>query len=112
MTVQTASMPDFIADRLVKLETVINMASDEEWRLTDEERNRVLGALVYFTFIASCLFSSPLPRLLSLAIALTFLLNGMYVPFSHGLALGLLVLTSLPPGQTAPQLAPLKQARA
>lgn len=74
----------------------------------------VVGALVYFTFIASCLFSSPLPRLLSLAIGLTFLLNGMYVPFSHGLALGLLVLTSLPPGQKAPalKLAPLKQARA
>jgi uncharacterized membrane protein YkvA (DUF1232 family) len=46
---KTADMPDFIADRLVKLETVINMANDEEWRLTDEERNRVLGALVYFT---------------------------------------------------------------
>lgn len=45
---KTADMPDFIADRLVKLETVINMANDEEWRLTDEERNRVLGALVYF----------------------------------------------------------------
>jgi uncharacterized membrane protein YkvA (DUF1232 family) len=46
---KTASMPDFIAHRLVKLETVINMANDDEWRLTDEERNRVLGALVYFT---------------------------------------------------------------
>jgi uncharacterized membrane protein YkvA (DUF1232 family) len=46
---KTAEMPDFIADRLVKLETVINMANDEEWRLTDEERKRVLGALVYFT---------------------------------------------------------------
>ena len=46
---KTVAMPDFIADRLVKLETVINMANDEEWRLTDEERNRVLGALVYFT---------------------------------------------------------------
>jgi len=42
-------LPDFIADRLVKLETVINMVGDEEWRLSDEERNRVLGALVYFT---------------------------------------------------------------
>jgi hypothetical protein len=62
----------------------------------------VVGAAVYFTFIASCLFSSPLPKLLSLAIALSFLLNGMYVPFSHGLALGLLVLTSLPPNRTVP----------
>lgn len=54
----------------------------------------LIGAFTYFAFIFSSLFSSPLPRLLSLAIALTFLLNGMYVPFSHGLALGLLVLTS------------------
>ena len=74
----------------------------------------LVGALVYFTFIASCLFSSPLPRLLSLAVALSFLLNGMYVPFSHGLALGLLVLTSLPPGKKAAAAArtPLQAARA
>jgi hypothetical protein len=62
----------------------------------------VVGAAVYFAFIASCLFSSPLPKLLSLGIGLSFLLNGMYVPFSHGLALGLLVLTSLPPNRTVP----------
>jgi hypothetical protein len=62
----------------------------------------LVGAAVYFTFVASCLFNSPLPKLLSLGIALSFLLNGMYVPFSHGLALGLLVLTSLPPNRTAP----------
>ena len=43
-----ADMPDFIRTRLVKLETVINMANDEEWQLTEEERKRVLGALVYF----------------------------------------------------------------
>lgn len=54
----------------------------------------LVGAFTYFAFIFSSLFSSPLPRMLSVAIALTFLLNGMYVPFSHGLALGLLVLTS------------------
>lgn len=56
----------------------------------------MVGAFTYFAFIASCLFASPLPRMVSVAIALTFLLNGMYVPFSHGLALGLLVLTSTP----------------
>ena len=60
----------------------------------------LVGALTYFAFIASSLFSSPLPRMLSVAIALTFLLNGMYVPFSHGLALGLLVLTSTRKVQT------------
>lgn len=42
-------LPDFISSRLVKLETIINMVGDEEWKLSDEERNRVLGALVYFT---------------------------------------------------------------
>jgi hypothetical protein len=63
----------------------------------------IVGASIYFAFIASCLFSSPLPKLVSLAIALTFLLNGMYVPFSHGLALGLLVLTSKPAGHGAVQ---------
>ncbi|MET0533824.1 MAG: hypothetical protein ABW171_06330 [Steroidobacter sp.] len=62
----------------------------------------LIGAAVYFAFIASCLFSSPLPKLLSLGIAVSFLLNGMYVPFSHGLALGLLVLTSLPANRTTP----------
>ncbi len=60
----------------------------------------VVGAFTYFGFIASSLFASPLPRMLSVAIALTFLLNGMYVPFSHGLALGLLVLTSTRKVQT------------
>ncbi|GFE88536.1 hypothetical protein [Steroidobacter agaridevorans] len=54
----------------------------------------LVGAFTYFAFIFSSLFASPLPRMVSVAIALTFLLNGMYVPFSHGLALGLLVLTS------------------
>jgi hypothetical protein len=62
----------------------------------------IIGAATYFTFIATCLFSSPLPKLLSLGVGLSFLLNGMYVPFSHGLALGLLVLTSLPPNRTVP----------
>ncbi|MEX0975517.1 MAG: YkvA family protein [Woeseia sp.] len=46
---KSRSLPDFIAERLLKLETVINMVSDEEWRLSDDERQRVLGALVYFT---------------------------------------------------------------
>jgi len=54
----------------------------------------LVGAFTYFLFIATSLFAAPLPRMISVAIGLTFLLNGMYVPFSHGLALGLLVLTS------------------
>jgi hypothetical protein len=71
----------------------------------------LVGAFTYFAFIASSLFASPLPRMLSVAIALTFLLNGMYVPFSHGLALGLLVLTSARKVQTVAANAPLKTTR-
>jgi hypothetical protein len=54
----------------------------------------VVGAAIYFAFLARCLFSSGAPRLLCLAIALTFLLNGLYVPSSHAIALSLLILTS------------------
>lgn len=45
---RSAELPDFIATRLAKLEVVINMVGDAEWKLSQEERNRVLGALVYF----------------------------------------------------------------
>lgn len=72
----------------------------------------LVGAFTYFAFIASSLFASPLPRMLSVAIGLTFLLNGMYVPFSHGLALGLLVLTSTRKVQTVTPTVPLKTTRA
>jgi len=41
-------LPQFIGDRLVKLEVIINMIGDEEWQLSAEDRNRVLAALVYF----------------------------------------------------------------
>ena len=44
-----AQLPDFIAKRLFKLETVINMVSDEEWQLSEEERDQIRGALIYFT---------------------------------------------------------------
>jgi uncharacterized membrane protein YkvA (DUF1232 family) len=45
---KSSDLPEFIASRLTKLEDVINMVRDEEWQLSDEERDRVLGALVYF----------------------------------------------------------------
>jgi len=45
---KTGDLPEFIGDRLAKLEVVINMVSDDEWQLSDEDRSRVLGALVYF----------------------------------------------------------------
>lgn len=54
----------------------------------------VIGAALYFSFLFYCLFSSSTQRLVALAIGMTFFLNGLYVPFSHGLALSLLIWTS------------------
>jgi hypothetical protein len=51
----------------------------------------LLGALLYFLVIGYFLFSSPAPKLLSLAIAIAFLLNGIYAAFAQALALGLLI---------------------
>ena len=45
---KSTDLPDFIADRLSQLEVVISMVGDQEWQLSEEERLRVLGALVYF----------------------------------------------------------------
>ena len=45
---KAGDLPDFIGDRLAKLEVIISMIGDEEWQLSDEDRSRVLGALVYF----------------------------------------------------------------
>ncbi len=49
------------------------------------------GSLLYFVAIGYFLFSSRAPKLLSLAIAIAFLLNGLYAVFAQALALGLLV---------------------
>jgi hypothetical protein len=56
----------------------------------------LVGALAYFGFLFSCLFSSRAPRLLTLAVGITYLLNAMYTPFAHGLALSLLLWNSVP----------------
>jgi hypothetical protein len=53
----------------------------------------LLGAAVYFGFLFCCLFYSPAPRFLTLAVALTYFLNGIYTPFAHGMALTLLLWT-------------------
>ena len=45
---KSTELPGFIDDRLSKLEIVIDMVGDDEWQLTEAERRRVLGALVYF----------------------------------------------------------------
>jgi hypothetical protein len=51
----------------------------------------LVGAVAYFGFLFSCLFYSPAPRFLILAVGITYLLNGIYMPFAHGLALTLLL---------------------
>ena len=45
---KSTDLPGFIDDRLSKLSVIIDMVGDDEWQLSDEERRRVLGALVYF----------------------------------------------------------------
>lgn len=41
-------LPEFISDRLAKLETMINMGTDESWGISDAERREILSALTYF----------------------------------------------------------------
>jgi uncharacterized membrane protein YkvA (DUF1232 family) len=41
-------VPDFVRERIVKLEQLIQMLDDGEWRLEGEDRARVLNALAYF----------------------------------------------------------------
>jgi hypothetical protein len=51
----------------------------------------LVGATAYFSFLFCCLYYSPAPRILTLAVGITYLLNGIYIPFAHGLALTLLL---------------------
>jgi hypothetical protein len=56
----------------------------------------LVGATAYFGFLFCCLFYSPAPRVLTLAVAITYFMGGMYTPFSHGLALSLLLWRPVP----------------
>jgi uncharacterized membrane protein YkvA (DUF1232 family) len=42
------NLPDFIAERISKLHVITDMLSDSEWQLGTADRERVLGALLYF----------------------------------------------------------------
>ena len=42
------NLPDFIAERVSKLQVVTDMLSDSEWQLGPVDRERVLSALLYF----------------------------------------------------------------
>ena len=44
----TMELPDFIMQRLDKLDSLIAMVRDVGWSLPEEDRQRVLSALVYF----------------------------------------------------------------
>ena len=45
---QKVEIPDFIKDRLLRLDDMIAMVRDEGWALGEEDRQRVLTALMYF----------------------------------------------------------------
>ena len=45
---RAVDLPNFIEERLMKLEILINMVSDKEWELNESERKAVLSALAYF----------------------------------------------------------------
>jgi uncharacterized membrane protein YkvA (DUF1232 family) len=42
------AVPDFIAERLTKLNDLIAMVRDEGWNLPEDDRKHVMSALVYF----------------------------------------------------------------
>ncbi len=42
-------LPDFIAERMSRLQVLIDILRDERWDLRDTDRGRVLSALAYFT---------------------------------------------------------------
>ena len=46
--IKGAKVPNFIAERLRRLQTMIGMLEDEEWNLPEAEATRVLNALAYF----------------------------------------------------------------
>jgi uncharacterized membrane protein YkvA (DUF1232 family) len=47
-TARSIDLPPFISDRLLKLQILLNMIRDEEWQLSDEERNSIRSVLFYF----------------------------------------------------------------
>ena len=47
-TAQGTTVPDFIADRLDQLDTLIAMLKDEGWALPEPDAKRVAAALAYF----------------------------------------------------------------
>jgi hypothetical protein len=46
-TMHRDDLPDFVAERIEKLETMLAMISDPDWALEEDERSPVLAALAY-----------------------------------------------------------------
>ena len=46
---RNSDLPQFIEERLLKIETLLNMVQDSEWQLSNEDRKRILSALSYFS---------------------------------------------------------------
>jgi len=42
-------LPDFVAERLPAIETMVDMLVDEEWQLPDDDRERLMAMFVYFS---------------------------------------------------------------
>ncbi|MEM9302026.1 MAG: YkvA family protein [Pseudomonadota bacterium] len=47
--VEDARAPEFVVERLNKLRVLIDMVQDQGWALPDEDQERVLSALAYFS---------------------------------------------------------------
>jgi uncharacterized membrane protein YkvA (DUF1232 family) len=47
-TMSEEQVPDFVRERILKLESLIGMLRDEEWSLSGADRTRVVKALAYF----------------------------------------------------------------
>jgi uncharacterized membrane protein YkvA (DUF1232 family) len=41
-------LPEYISTRLTKLETLVDMVDDDEWKLPEDDLGRVLNAIAYF----------------------------------------------------------------
>lgn len=43
-----SDLPDFIAERLLQLKTLLEMLKDTDWKLNEEGRERIISAMSYF----------------------------------------------------------------
>lgn len=44
-----SDLPDFIADRLLQLKTLLEMMRDSEWKLNEDDKERIISAMSYFS---------------------------------------------------------------